>query len=83
MGDVLDETDDVLDELAVQRLVQAATAYLISDDLDEEVHEAKSEEAADINNGGLESQVRYLVSRFGEKGAREIVERVMGNTPEE
>jgi hypothetical protein len=35
---------------------QAATQ-----ELDELVHDAKADEAADINNGGIESQLRYLL----------------------
>lgn len=36
-------------------------------DLDSEVHEAKSEEATTINNGGLGSQIEYLLDNFGEE----------------
>lgn len=32
------------------------------EDLDDLVHDLKAEEAADINNGGLTSQVEYLLS---------------------
>jgi len=39
-----------------------------SEDLDELIHDFKSSEAADINNGGLDSQVLYLVDAVGIKG---------------
>lgn len=34
-------------------------------DLDELVHEVQAEEAAAINNGGLEEQILYLVAYYG------------------
>jgi len=43
--------------------------------LDEEVHDCKAGEAADINNGGLASQVDYLLDAgYSEKQIREMLE---------
>ena len=42
-------------------------------DLDEEVHEMKAQEAADINNGGLEAQVEYLAEAGGIDWLEEFV----------
>lgn len=33
--------------------------------LDEQVHEIKSGEAADINNGGFQAQVEFLLAAYG------------------
>lgn len=41
------------------RLVEAAG--ITEEDLDELVHELKSEEAAEINNRGLEAQLEYIL----------------------
>lgn len=41
-----------------------------SDDLDEIVHELVSEQATQINNGGLEAQLSYLLDAIGPAQAR-------------
>jgi hypothetical protein len=46
-------------------LVQAAELDIEPEMLDDLVHETKSEEAATINNGGLDSQLEYLVASHG------------------
>jgi hypothetical protein len=38
---------------------------LDEEDLDELVAEIKSEEAAEINNGGKDAQVRFIASAYG------------------
>lgn len=48
----------------------AANREALTDALDEAVHELKAQEAAGINNRGLEAQISYL----GEPQAREILE---------
>jgi hypothetical protein len=65
---------------AAERLAEkAAAAGLEPEDLDETVHELASGVAADVNNGGLEEQVRYLVERLGAEYAKrqldELVEK--------
>jgi hypothetical protein len=42
-------------------------------DLDEHVHELKAQEAANINNEGVESQIDYML----EKGGHEWVESLL------
>jgi len=43
--------------------------------LDEEVHDCKAGEAADINNGGLQAQIDYLLDvGYSEEKIREILE---------
>ena len=50
----------------VERLAdKAESAGLEPEDLDEAVHELASSIAADVNNGGIEEQVRYLVKETG------------------
>jgi hypothetical protein len=63
-----------------ERLAErAASAGLQPEDLDELVHELASGVAADVNNGGLEEQARYLVERLGAEHAErqldELVEK--------
>ncbi len=41
------------------RLVEAAG--ITEEDLDELVHDFKAEEAAEINNAGLEAQLKYIL----------------------
>jgi hypothetical protein len=54
------------DAAVVERLTgKAESAGLEPEDLDESVHDVASSVAADINNGGLEDQVRYLVEGLG------------------
>jgi len=55
-------------------IVQAEKNRITSESLDEAVHEAKANEAAEINNGGLESQIPYLVEFYGSNHVRELVE---------
>ena len=46
---------------------------LQSEDLDDKIHEAKGEEAAAINNGGIDSQVDYLLASFGTDGTLKLL----------
>lgn len=45
----------------------------LEEQLDEHVHELKAQEAADINNQGVESQLDYML----EQGGHEWVESVL------
>lgn len=42
-------------------------------DLDAEVHELKSIEASDINNGGLGEQLQYLLDQCGEDYLKNLI----------
>jgi hypothetical protein len=54
----------------VERLAgKAESAGLEPEDFDEFVHELASSVAADINNGGLEDQIKYLVEGLGAEHA--------------
>lgn len=42
-------------------------------DLDSEVHELKSQEASDINNAGLGSQLEFLLEKCGESFLQDLL----------
>jgi hypothetical protein len=50
-----------------------------SDDLDDVVHEVVSEQATQINNGGLEAQLSYLIDAIGPAKARATLYADSGN----
>lgn len=55
----------------------ATVIGLLSEDLDEIVHEFKAEEAAIINNDGLTRQVEYLATAFDSPaGLYELLEDI-------
>ena len=47
---------------------------LVTEVMDEKVHELKSSEAADINNGGLWAQIEFILESYPsyKKGATEL-----------
>ena len=49
------------------KLFVRVKAEFKDEDLDDLVHDAKSQEASDINNGGLEDQFNYLAKFYGLK----------------
>ena len=61
----LEAADDELDAVVERLANKADSAGLEPVDLDEMVHEMASGFGTDINNGGLEDQVRYLVEEIG------------------
>jgi hypothetical protein len=61
------------DRVLEQLLAKAEAAGLGPEDLDETVHDLANSIAADINNAGLEDQLRYLLDEWGgDAAAREI-----------
>jgi hypothetical protein len=46
---------------------------LEAEDLDDLVHDAYSRQASEVNNGGLDSQVRFLIESYGTGGARSLL----------
>ena len=42
-------------------------------DLDDLVHDAYSKQASEVNNGGLDSQVRFLIESYGTGGTRSLL----------
>ncbi|MGO9110428.1 MAG: hypothetical protein ACLP9L_14490 [Thermoguttaceae bacterium] len=62
----------------VERLVnKAESAGLKAEDLDETVHDLMSSIASDINNGGLEDQVTYLVEGLGEQDTERQIDELI------
>jgi len=47
-----------------EQIIYEKAAMLDQSALDELMHESKSQEAADINNSGVEAQVGYLMECF-------------------
>lgn len=45
---------------------------VIEEEFDEIVHEIKSSEAADINNGGFSSQVEFIATSCGDAGLSDL-----------
>jgi hypothetical protein len=68
----------------VERLTDKAdTAGLAAEDLDEVVHEFASSVAADVNNGGLEDQIAYLVDGLGAQHTERQIDELIEHQTEE
>jgi len=62
----------------VERLVNKADAAgLQPEDLDETLHELTASIAADVNSGGLESQIVYLVDGLGAQHAERQLDQLI------
>ena len=61
--------------LIAEDLVALATNLgLEPEDLDELVHDAAGQEASRVNNGGLDTQIEYLIDQLGPIAARAIIQ---------
>ena len=49
------------------------------EDLDEVVHSVASEIASDVNNGGVEEQLYYLIDRLGAGDAEAEIHKACGS----
>ena len=68
----------------VDRLADKADAAgLQPDDFEETVHEFAASIAADVNNGGLEDQIAYLVDGFGAQHTERQIDELIENQPEQ
>ena len=86
VGGFCREAETAIDGLdaVVERLAsKAESAGLEPEDLDETVHELASSVAADVNNGGLEDQLRYLVEGLGAKYAEARLDDLIEDHAEE
>jgi hypothetical protein len=71
-------------EEQIERLVDKADAAgLEPEDLDEIVHEFAASIAADVNNGGLDGQVRYLVDGMGVQQTERQLDDLIESQPRE
>ncbi len=71
-GDEADGPTQAIDAL----LAKAETAGLKAEDLDESVHELAASIAADVNNEGMDGQIRYLVEQMGVQAATKELDRL-------
>ncbi|MGA2616491.1 MAG: hypothetical protein ABSF26_02705 [Thermoguttaceae bacterium] len=63
------------------RLVEKAkTLGIVSEDLDDAVHDAASVPASEINNGSLDEQIAFLVEQLGPEETAQIIDGVGGKT---
>ncbi len=69
--------DDTTSALVTKLTAKAHSAGLHPEDLDETIHDLTSSTAADINNGGLDAQVRYLVKEMGTRHAEEQIDKLI------
>ena len=68
----------------MERLVdKAEAAGLEPEDLDELVHELTASIAADVNNGGLDEQIRYLVDGMGVQQTERQLDDLIESQPKE
>ena len=64
------------DQHLEQLVAKAEAAGLKAEDFDETVHDLASGIAADINNAGLEDQLRYLIDEWGGEAAGREIDRL-------
>ena len=64
------------DQHLEQLVAKAEAAGLKAEDFDETVHDLASGIAADINNAGLEDQLRYLIAEWGGEAAGREIDRL-------
>ena len=79
-----EQPENVPSQDEIERLVDKAdTAGLEPEDLDEIVHEFAASIAADVNNGGLDDQVRYLVDGMGVQQTERQLDNLIESQPRE
>ena len=66
------DRDGVLEQLRAK----AEAAGLGAEDLDETVHDLANSIAADINNAGLDDQLRYLLDEWGGEAVTREIDRL-------
>jgi len=72
-------SDDQIDRL----VDKTEAAGLEPEDLDEIVHEVAASIAADVNNGGLDDQIRYLVDGMGVQQTERQLDDLIESQPRE
>jgi hypothetical protein len=72
------ELQPEVDLAVVERLAEKAdSAGLQPEDLDEMVHELASSIASDVNNEGVDGQVKYLVKEMGAQHAEKQLDELI------
>jgi len=78
------EVPEATSDDQIERLVDKADAAgLEPEDLDEIVHEFAASIAADVNNGGLDDQIRYLVDGMGVQQTERQLDDLIESQPRE
>jgi hypothetical protein len=78
------DTAEAIDAAALRKLTtkEAISEFLQErwneDVLDDLVHDAKSEEAAELNNNGIDAQIAYLADDNPAELARALADRLYG-----
>jgi hypothetical protein len=68
----------------IARLVdKVSAAGLEPEDLDDLVHELAASVAADVNNGGLDEQIAYLIEGMGAEHAEQQLDQLIEGQPRE
>ena len=79
-----EQPETAASEEQIERLVDKVDAAgLEPEDLDEIVHEFAASIAADVNNGGLEDQIRYLVDGMGVQHTEQQLDELIEGQPRE
>ena len=61
----------------IQELIKMSQEAEASIALDDVVHDLKSKEASEINNGGAKEQVRYIIEQLGEEhGIKRVMDEI-------
>ena len=70
-----------VDDAGVFRLAyeKLAVAGVESEDVDEMIHELYANTAADVNNGGLEDQIRCLLREIGEEATMKQLDEFLAD----
>jgi hypothetical protein len=79
-----EQPETAASEEQIERLVDKVDAAgLEPEELDEIVHEFAASIAADVNNGGLEDQIRYLVDGMGVQHTEQQLDELIEGQPRE
>ena len=79
-----EQPETAASEEQIGRLVDKVDAAgLEPEELDEIVHEFAASIAADVNNGGLEDQIRYLVDGMGVQHTEQQLDELIEGQPKE
>ena len=69
-------TRDTHEQTSTDLVSKAEAAGLQAEDFDETVHELANSISADINNAGMEDQLRYLIDEWGGEAVAREIERL-------
>jgi len=73
------ETDDDIAAVVTKLAAKAHSAGMQPEDLDETVHDLASGIAANVNNGGVDEQIKFLVKELGARHAQEQIDKLIAD----